>query len=776
MKTWFVLLLFLVMVAPLLAQQADESSLEDSIGSEEFIMDESVEDLLSTELVTITSRQAQSTAEVPNIVTVITEEEIAQSGARTLGDALSLVPGIHVRHTSPMGIVDNTVRSEVLLMRGVVFGSNRQILIMIDGQRINNSQSGGTDGTLPAVPLYNVKRIEIIRGPGSSGYGTGAFVGVVNVITKTGRDIRGGSMVISAHNHGGKQIGLSAGNAYGDWSYSFHGLYSQEDGQEHEAKKSLAGTQTVTDGGMTQNADLRLNYQNLEFHYQQYQHDNDPYLMWGNPNPADDSSLFDRGYTRLSSISYEIPLSHGTIYASIGYSDFNAENVGVEIEAETLDYLSAQGSLSGNPSSSGGPPPSRQNPPPQNSGGTAQPSSTQGGTSSGTQPSSTQGSTNAGSQPAAGTTSSENFRNPSRKGRFVNENRLESKIDWLYTGFENHVWEIGFSQSRETLVNYGVFYNAQSADKSSTGSFAANDSDTTLTLLQNRTREISGVYAQDNYRMTTDLSVYIGARYDSYSDFGSTLNPRLGMVYRLTDQQVIKLLYGQAFRAPSLLEQASYEPMTGSLAEYDLDPEIINATEIAYQYGISRRMKFKINLFNNEIHNIIFANPGSVYNMSYMTSQGSEAELRIEFLPDHYFIFNASYATIAFPDRDSTVTNQLLPQTTANVIYNVPLFRVMNLNTSVSYRSEQKVEELAQETMLPAYVIANTHLTIHPSGFRSWEAFVGVTNLTNEEYYSPIIKLSEESQLRNLPVYTAYRENHLQERERELQVGMTLKF
>lgn len=151
------------------------------------LLDLSLEQLLNVELVSA-SKYNQPQSRVPAAVTVIGADQIKGYGYRTLGDALRSVPGMLV---SSDRIYDN------LAVRGVTDASNfnGRILVMIDGYRLNEAiYDSGTVGSEFPLDMDLVERVEIVRGPASSIYGSNAFFSVVNVIAKKGRDLQGGEL------------------------------------------------------------------------------------------------------------------------------------------------------------------------------------------------------------------------------------------------------------------------------------------------------------------------------------------------------------------------------------------------------------------------------------------------------------------------------------------------------------------------------------------------------------------------------------------------------
>jgi outer membrane cobalamin receptor len=145
------------------------------------LRDLSLEDLMNVEVSVASKTKEKSLRETPGIVSIITDEEIAQSGARDLIDVLRLVPGFD------FGVdVLNVVG---IGMRGTWVHEGK-MLMLIDGIEINERNYGNL-ALGNHYPLEHIKRIEIMRGPGSVNYGGFAELGVINIITKSAEDIDG---------------------------------------------------------------------------------------------------------------------------------------------------------------------------------------------------------------------------------------------------------------------------------------------------------------------------------------------------------------------------------------------------------------------------------------------------------------------------------------------------------------------------------------------------------------------------------------------------------
>lgn len=157
----------------------------------------SLEELLNVRIVTATARD-ESAAESPAVVSVLTAQQIRDLGVTTLYEALDYLPGVQVAETY-WGYSAVNVRG--LLQAHY----NNKVLMMINGHPTRDVVNGSFH--LELVPIEAIDRIEFVRGPGSSLYGTNAFAGVINIITKTG-------------NHDGSRLLKLGGGSFSTWEAS----------------------------------------------------------------------------------------------------------------------------------------------------------------------------------------------------------------------------------------------------------------------------------------------------------------------------------------------------------------------------------------------------------------------------------------------------------------------------------------------------------------------------------------------------------------------------
>ncbi|WP_426400289.1 TonB-dependent receptor plug domain-containing protein [Ralstonia sp. R-29] len=154
-----------------------------------------IEQLMQVQVVTAASKYAQAASEAPANVHVITAEDIKAYGWRTLADILGSLPGLYTSYDRNY----TTLGARGYLRPG---DYDTRLLLLIDGYRTNDSVfDQASVGTEAQINVDLIDRVEYIPGAGSAVYGSNALFGVINIITKRGRDI------------GGAQVSGSTGSA-----------------------------------------------------------------------------------------------------------------------------------------------------------------------------------------------------------------------------------------------------------------------------------------------------------------------------------------------------------------------------------------------------------------------------------------------------------------------------------------------------------------------------------------------------------------------------------
>ncbi len=151
----------------------------------------SIEDLLNVEISTV-SKTDQKLSQTPSAVFVISQKDIANSGATSIPDLLRMVPGMDVAQIG--------ANTWAISARGLNGRFSNELQVMVDGRSVYTPTFGGVFWDILDMPLEDIDRIEVIRGSASSVWGANAVNGVVNIITKTSAETRGGLVVAGAGN------------------------------------------------------------------------------------------------------------------------------------------------------------------------------------------------------------------------------------------------------------------------------------------------------------------------------------------------------------------------------------------------------------------------------------------------------------------------------------------------------------------------------------------------------------------------------------------------
>ncbi len=167
----------------------------------------SLDDLLETRVITVKSAslREQPSTEAPSSISVITHDDIQRLGYQNLADILAGERGFYTssdRNYTYLGDRGFARQGDY----------NSRVLILVDGHRMNDNVTGGvTLGNGFMVDSDLIDRVEVVRGPGSALYGNNAFFAVVNVITRTGKDISGAETAFSGGSFGSYRGRISIG-------------------------------------------------------------------------------------------------------------------------------------------------------------------------------------------------------------------------------------------------------------------------------------------------------------------------------------------------------------------------------------------------------------------------------------------------------------------------------------------------------------------------------------------------------------------------------------
>jgi vitamin B12 transporter len=166
---------------------------------------------LSDTIVVTANRLATPTSRVGSSVTVITADQIARSQATMVSEILRAVPGVSIVQSGGLG------QQTSIFMRGA---NSEHVLVMIDGVEINDPSSPNNAANLANLPVDNIERIEVLRGPQSVLYGSDAIGGVIQILTRTGlgRPEVSGALEAGSLNTRSERLSVRGGTESNDYS------------------------------------------------------------------------------------------------------------------------------------------------------------------------------------------------------------------------------------------------------------------------------------------------------------------------------------------------------------------------------------------------------------------------------------------------------------------------------------------------------------------------------------------------------------------------------
>lgn len=551
----------------------------------------------------------------PAATTVITASEIQALGARNLNEVLETVPGLHV------GLSSLSRLDSVYSIRGIHTGFNPQVLLMMNGVPVQSSLQGGRPSLL-RVPTTSIDRVEIIRGPGSAVYGADAYAGVINVITKDASVIEANQAGGGAGSFGGRDLWLTTASEWKSWGVSLSLSYQESNGDNNrvvatDLQSSLdafLGTRASLAPGA-----LSTRYQILDSHVA-LTNERSQINLWS--WISNDAGIGAGGAQALDfkgndeSNLFLIDATHHFDDAG-GQWDSSIRLSYLYYDLQTRFSLFPAGALI---------------------------------------PIGSDGNVNA-IEPA-GIVSF-----PDGLVGQPGQESADSQIDLIsiYSGWESHRFRIATGSKHQTLEareykNFGPGVIDGSIPVIS--GVPVDVSDTDYVFLPKSSRTIGYLSLQDEWQITSALELTSGVRYDDYSDFGGTTNPRIALVWSATEQLTTKILYGSAFRAPSFMEQGSKNnPVL--LGNPDLDPEKIDTFELSFNYLVTPDLQTSLTLFHYKARDMIEFVSDSVVNIktaqNVRDQDGEGFELEFNWKPAPTLLFSGSYS---YQDAKDIASNQ----------------------------------------------------------------------------------------------------------------------
>ena len=591
-----------IVVLPALAQ--DDHTSRDAL-----------EQLMNTEVTTVTgaSKYRQELTDAPASVSIVTSDDIRKGGYRTLAEVLNSVRGFYTTYNRTYSFVG---------LRGFspLGDYGTRLLVLVDGHRLNDAvyEQAPVGSDFP-VDIDLIDRIEIIRGPGSSLYGTNAFLGVINVITRSGVDYKGGELSTS-------------GGSFNTWTGRVTGGGKSPDGIDLLVSASIrdsAGRQRIffpeysaTNNGIAQGLDNEKNWDLLSklswrdvslLVLHQNRDKNDPTASYGSIFNDTGERTSDRH--TLAGLSYDGHFGSTALNARLVYNryeydgDYPQENTGVR----TL-------------------------------------------------------------------------------------NRDVMVAEWIGSDvyasreFGNHLVTLGMEHRWQFTEHQRNF----------------NVSPFPSTLLDdNHKNVVQGYYLQDAYHILNSLILNAGLRYDHYDNLGGTTNPRLALIWKPLNSTVLRLSYGEAFRAPNAYEQY-YGDNVYQKGNHVLKPEKVQTLELGWEQFIGNHFKTTATGYFTRINNLLSQtvdpSDGMLVFMNQGTLETKGIELQGEGKLENGLGGRLSYC---YQDTKRTGVDQVLtnsPTSVAKVSVTTPLPLKRSFATVETLYSSARLNAAGEKVAGAAFV------------------------------------------------------------------------
>jgi len=251
-----------------------------------------------------------------------------------------------------------------------------------------------------------------------------------------------------------------------------------------------------------------------------------------------------------------------------------------------------------------------------------------------------------------------------------------------------------------------------------------------------RSSNDGGLYIQDEIRLSRSLILNAGLRYDRYSTFGGSTNPRAALIYSPSERTTFKLLYGQAFRAPNFYELYYHAP--GNEANPTLEPERVKATELVWEQYLQNRFRLTVTGFYYPIQSLINAESGEAEgaiqyrNDDTVNIRGVDVSFRRRSPWGLEVGGNYSFQVARNSDATDPAINS--PSHLGRAFASVPLVRhVLFASFDLQYVSSRKT---LADHQVASYVLSNLTILSRSLG-ENWSFSASIYNLFDRKYGDP---------------------------------------
>ena len=656
----------------------------------------SIEALYGLPIIDIATGYAVPLKKAPSVATVITSDDIQAMGALSIEEVLEAVPGLHARPSTITG-------ASVFSIRGIHTSQTPQVLILLNGHRISSDVGANIFPSTAVINVQNISRVEVVRGPGSAVYGADAFSGVINIVTKNSRDINGLNSGIRGGSFNTKNIwGQYGGEITNGWRLAVNLEYMNQGADNSRIVNS--DSQSGLDALFATSASLTPGYIDRRYKSTTYNAhlENEHWKIgvdgWAQRDVGQGAgvaqAIDNKGHADFDQMLFTTEYHTKDWYQDLDFTGkFSYQKVNSQYYLNifppgNVSLIGSDGNLFTAPF----------NP-------VFFPDGVIG--------------------------------NPGRESTIP-----QLDLSFLYSGFSYHTTRFNMGMKKEELdanssANFGSGV-INGTEGVVTAADVTDTSDTGFVYLPDISRNVKYISIQDVWEMAADWTLTAGVRYDKYSDFGGTTNPRVALVWTPRADLVTKLLYGRAFRAPSFVElYGQHNPV--SLGNSSLKPETINTLELAFAYEVTHNLNTNLSLYQYKTKDMIdfIANADgskTAQNIHDLKGQGVELEGKLKF--NKQWTISANYAYQKTINEETNQQQAYIPKQQFYVDARWAFLPNWLATAQLSWIGDRKRDISDTRSDVEDYTLVNLSLR-RKNIAKNWDIAASIKNVFDEDIREP---------------------------------------
>ena len=521
------------------------------------LLDLSLAELINIPVITA-SRSAEHRDQTPAHIMVVTREQIRERRYKNLADLLQDMPGVDFqRGTKSSQFNQFTVQGNL--------GPNR-LLVLLDGVRISQP-SAGSYPVAENLALYQAKQVEFLYGPAAALYGADAVSGVVNIITEAGNHTDGSWFSVGGGNFNSREYSFMTGFTGGNNLSLSLGGHWQESDRARLDKLYKSDYRKVDTSTKDQNGEPFIRAADRE----RYRGEVSSHSLFARLDWADQLTLgyYRHHYTNLTSTTDPYATTRysskarwittsDTLYGSYRFAPTDKLDARLQLDYSRMEV-----------------------------------------------------------DPRSHYNNRYNGFEPGYSYSFGRRLGIEQSFDWHWT--ERQQVQFGFGAQHFKAIEGGSMpYKYNTGKTPGQQNMLYPNTTLAMDIAHDRNQSYFG-YTQLLSEWSDSLSTTVGFRFDHHTVYGDSFNPRLGVVWKPHDRHLFKLLYGEAFRAPSAEEGLSgygtfnpvlnadglYEGEGFRVANPDLKPEKARTLGLVWEWRPTRNLNLVSNLYHSHISDLI---------------------------------------------------------------------------------------------------------------------------------------------------------------------------